>query len=414
MSRVLPSKAPAPGVNMVLLLSLLMGLQPVGTDFYLPALPSLVEGLGASMGQGQLTLTALLLGFGVSQLVWGPLSDRFGRQPTLRSGLVIFALSALGTAMAPNIDTLLVLRALQGVGMGGVVVNARAIVRDVYTAEEGPKAMSKVMTGLGVFACVSAPLGGVIAQWLGWRAVLLAVGTTVAVALLLIWRHYRETLQQANAGALHPMQLMRNWSTVLRSPKFWAFALQSIATFGGLYLFLLTSSFIMTGIYGLPKWLYGLMMFSMSACYIVGTWLCRRLLQRIGMARTVAIAGLLSLSSGLALLLGHVLGAHTLWAVIGPVYVFAVAHGIHQSIGQAGAVTPFPTMAGTAAAWSGFLQMSSAFFVGLIIGPYLDDPIGVLAIGSAIWGVVIAGVTWVLIPRFAIARPHAVMRTAEP
>ena len=118
--------------------------------------------------------------------------------------------------------------------------------------------MSKVMTGLGVFACVSAPLGGVIAQWLGLRAVLLAVGTTVAVALLLIWRHYRETLQQANAGALHPMQLMRNWSTVLRSPKFWAFALQSIATFGGLYLFLLTSSFIMTGIYGLPKWLYGL------------------------------------------------------------------------------------------------------------------------------------------------------------
>lgn len=406
-------QAPTSGVNMVLLLSLLMGLQPVGTDFYLPALPSLVSGLGATMSQGQLTLTAMLLGFGVSQLIWGPMSDRFGRQPTLRIGLVVFAISALGTAMAPTIGVLLLLRVLQGVGMGGVVVNARAIVRDVYTAEEGPRAMSKVMTGLGVFACASAPLGGVIAQWLGWRAVLLAVGTTVTVALLLIWRHYRETLQQANLKALQPLQLLRNWATVLRSPKFWAFALQSIATFGGLYLFLLTSSFILTEIFGLPKWLYGLMMFSMSAFYILGTWLCRRLLQRIGMARTVAIGGGLSLASGLLLAAGYLLGMHTVWAVIAPVYIFAIAHGIHQSIGQAGAVTPFPTMAGTAAAWSGFLQMSSAFVVGLFIAPYLDQPIAVLSLGGAAWGLVIAGVTWVLIPRFAIERPQAVMRAGS-
>lgn len=397
---------------MVLLLSLLMGLQPVGVDFYLPALPTLVQDLGASLNQGQLTLTVMLLGFGVSQLLWGPISDRWGRRPSLRVGLVIFAVAALGTALAPNIEVLLLLRMAQGVGMGAVVVNARAIVRDVYSAEEGPRAMSKVMTGLGVFACVSAPLGGVIAEWLGWRAVLLAVGATVTVALVLVWRQYQETLARPNTQALNPGHLLRNWFSVLRSGKFWAFSLQSIATFGGLYLFLMTSSFIVIEIYGQPKWLYGVMMFSMSSFYILGTMLCRRSLLRWGMARTVALGGALSSCSGMALLAAHLLGVHSVWAVIAPVWVFAVAHGIHQSVGQAGAVTPFPHIAGTAAAWSGFLQMSSAFVAGVFIAPYLNQPIAVLAWGAAAWGLVLIGVTWVLIPRFAIERPHTVMRTA--
>ena len=408
------ASGPRTGVNMVVLLSLLMGLQPVGTDFYLPALPGLVSGLGATLNQGQLTLTAMLLGFGVSQLFWGPLSDRFGRQPTLRLGLMVFASAALGSALAPSIDVLLLLRVLQGVGMSAVVVNARAIVRDVYSAEEGPRAMSKVMTGLGVAACISAPLGGTIAQWLGWRAVLLAVGITVSVALLVIWRHYRETLRSPNVQAVQPGPLLRNWATVLSHPKFWAFALQSIATFGGLYLFLLTSSFIITGLYGLPKWLYGLMMFSMSSFYILGTWLCRRLLVRVGMARTVALGGALSLLSGLLLTGFYALDVQSVWAIIAPVWIYAIAHGIHQSIGQAGAVTPFPTMAGTAAAWSGFFQMSSAFVAGLFIAPYLDQPVAVLSLGAGAWGVVLAVVSWVLIPRMAIERPQTVMRSAAP
>ena len=106
----------------VLLLALLLGLQPVTTDLYLPALPALTSDLGAAMSQTQLTLTALLLSFGVSQLVWGPLSDRFGRRVILLLGLVAYAVTSIGAALAPDITWLILWRALQGAAMGAAAV----------------------------------------------------------------------------------------------------------------------------------------------------------------------------------------------------------------------------------------------------------------------------------------------------
>ena len=112
------------------LLALLLGLQPVTTDLYLPALPTLKAQLLASMAQSQLTLTALLLAFGCSQLVWGPLSDRWGRRPILLAGLVAYVLAALGCALAQSMEALIFWRTVQGAAMGAGVMGARAVVRD--------------------------------------------------------------------------------------------------------------------------------------------------------------------------------------------------------------------------------------------------------------------------------------------
>ena len=397
--------------HMVWLLSLLMGLQPVGTDFYLPSLPSLVADLGASMTQGQLTLTAMLMGFGTSQLLWGPASDRFGRRITLRLGLILFALAALCSALAPTAEVLLVLRVLQGVGMGGVVVNARAIVRDHYSADEGPRAMSKVMTGLGVFACVSGPIGGVIAQWLGWRAVLLAVSAIVCVALWQVWVRFEETLLEPNPRAIDLGDMAKSWAQVLTHSQFWAFTLQSIATFFGLFLFLATSSFIVTEVMHETQWFYGLIMFSMSASYIGGTFLCRALMAGSGLQSTVKWGGVLSASGGVAIAVGHIWGGtHLAWLLL-PVYLYAAGHGIHQSVGQSGSVAPFPRMAGTAAALSGFLQMAFAFLGGAWIGPRMSDPSAVLAWGMLGSGIALFAITWGLIPRITPERPTLVVAT---
>jgi MFS transporter, DHA1 family, multidrug resistance protein len=116
----------------VLILSMLLGIQPITTDLYLPALPALTEGFGASMSQAQLTLSALLLAFGTSQLIWGPLSDRFGRRPILLWGLAAYTLASVGSTLAPSMALLIVWRVMQGAAMGAVVMCARAIVRDLY------------------------------------------------------------------------------------------------------------------------------------------------------------------------------------------------------------------------------------------------------------------------------------------
>ena len=159
----------------VLVLALLLGLQPITTDVYLPALPDLTRELGASMAQGQLTLTALLLTFGISQLIWGPLSDRFGRRPVLLAGMAAYVLASLGSALATSIDLLIVWRMVQGAAMGAAVMCARAIVRDLYAPAQGANVMSKALSGLGVIACLSAPIGGVLTAVFGWHAALLAV-----------------------------------------------------------------------------------------------------------------------------------------------------------------------------------------------------------------------------------------------
>ena len=129
----------APGM-VVLVLALLLGIQPITTDLYLPALPALTEGFGAAMPQAQLTLTGLLLAFGISQLFWGPLSDRFGRRPILLCGLGAYAAAAIGAALAPSMALLVAWRIVQGAAMGAAVMCARALVRDLYTPVAGARA----------------------------------------------------------------------------------------------------------------------------------------------------------------------------------------------------------------------------------------------------------------------------------
>ena len=282
----------------ILVLAALLSIQPVTTDLYLPALPALTRSLGAPLSAAQLTLSGLLLAFGCSQMVWGPLSDRFGRRPILLVGLAIYAVASLGSALAPSMALLIAWRVAQGAAMGAVVMCARAIVRDLYTPQEGARAMSKALTGLGIVACVCAPLGGLLSQWLGWRAALLAVAAYGVGTLALVALRLPETLARRNPQALQPRTLVGTWGHVLKNPTFWAFSLQTTATYGGLFTFLAASSFVYIDVLGLTRAQYGWVMASACAAYLTGTFLCRRLLVRLGLLRTVAIAGALSASGG--------------------------------------------------------------------------------------------------------------------
>ena len=150
-----------------------MGIQPVTTDMYLPALPAISETFKASMAQAQFTLSALLLAFGISQLIWGPLSDRFGRKPILLAGLSLYTLAGVGCAWADSMELLVSWRIAQGLAMGAVVMCGRALVRDLYAPTEGARVMSKGLTGLGVIACVSPTIGGLLSGYSGPKATLL-------------------------------------------------------------------------------------------------------------------------------------------------------------------------------------------------------------------------------------------------
>ena len=396
----------APGLA-ILVLTLLLSIQPVTTDLYLPALPALTRSLNAPVAAGQLTLSALLLAFGSSQLVWGPLADRFGRRPVLLAGLGLYTAAALGSAWAPSMAQLIGWRIAQGAAMGAVVVCARAIVRDLYTPLTGARAMSQAFTGLGIIACLCAPLGGLLSEWLGWRAALLALAVYAAATLALVAVRLPETLQHPNPRALHPATLVRTWRTVLRHPTFWTFSLLTTATYGGLFTFLAASSFVFIEVLGLTRTQYGWALLSNALAYFAGTYVCRYLLARHGLRRTVVLGGWLSVGGGTLLALVATLGWHRPWALLLPFYLFMLGHGIHQACGQTGAVGPFPQAAGVASALNGFMMMLAAFATGAWVGAHLDGTVWPLVQGVWFWSLVLGAVAWVLVPRFGEPVEHA-------
>lgn len=384
----------------VLILSMLLGIQPVTTDLYLPALPALTEGFGAPMSQAQLTLSALLLAFGSSQLIWGPLSDRFGRRPILLWGLSAYTLASIGSTLAPSMALLIVWRIVQGAAMGAVVMCARAIVRDLYQPLEGARVMSKGLSGLGVLACVSAPLGGLLSELYGWRIALAALAVFGAATLALIGLRFEESLTQKNPNALQPATLLRTWLRIAQNPTFLAFSALTAASYGGLFTFLATSSFVFIKVLGLSKTGYGLVMFSMCFCYLTGTFICRRLLPRFGVRRSVAIAACLSLTGGTTMGVLALSGVQNVWAIMLPFYLFMLGHGVHQPCGQSGAVGPFPQAAGAASALNGFFMMLVAFAMGGWLGTHMDGTVRPLTHGIWLWSVLIATAAWTVVQKY--------------
>jgi MFS transporter, DHA1 family, multidrug resistance protein len=389
----------SPGM-VVLILSMLLGIQPVTTDLYLPALPALTEGFGAPMSQAQLTLSALLLAFGTSQLIWGPLSDRFGRRPILLWGLCAYTLASIGSTLASSMALLIIWRIIQGAAMGAAVMCARAIVRDLYQPLEGARVMSKGLSGLGVLACVSAPLGGLLSELYGWRIALAALAVFGAATLALVGLRFEESLAQKNPRALHPATLLRTWLTILRNPTFLAFSALTAASYGGLFTFLATSSFVFIRVLGLSKTGYGLVMFSMCFCYLAGTFVCRRLLPRFGVRRSVAVAACLSLAGGTTMGVLAWAGVQNVWAILLPYYLFMLGHGVHQPCGQSGAVSPFPQSAGAASALNGFLMMLVAFGMGGWLGTHMDGTVRPLTHGVWFWSALIATAAWTVVRKY--------------
>lgn len=402
-----PIAAPAVSPDLaVVVLALLLSIQPVTTDLYLPALPALTRSLGAPVAQAQLTLSALLLAFGVSQLAWGPLSDRLGRRPVLLLGLGLYTLASIGSALAPSMDWLVIWRTLQGAAMGAVVVCARAIVRDLYAPLAGARAMSRALTGLGIVACLSPPTGALLSGWLGWRAALLALTVFSMAALALVALRLPETLARRNLRALEPATLLRTWMHVLRNPTFWAFSLLTTASYGGLFTFLASSSFVFIEVLHLSRTQYSLALFFSAFSYFGGTFACRAILTRHGLRCTVAVAGALSLGGALAMLLLAWAGVRHPVALLLPFYCFMVAHSMHQPCGQSGCVGPFPHAAGAASALNGLMMMLAAFAVGGWVGAHLDGTIWPLVHGVVFWATLVAAVAWTLVQKFGEPLEH--------
>lgn len=369
-----------PAWVVVTALGLLAGLQPLTTDMYLPALPQMQQGLGLSPASAQWTLSMLILAFGVGQLVWGPVSDRFGRQPVLRWGLGLYTLSSVAATFAINLETMLLARIAQGACLSAAVVCGRAMVRDLYVPEEGAKMMARGMTGLGLLALLGPILGGLSATHGGWRLTLGLLVVFGGLIWLFVRTHLPETLpSERRAPGLNWPRQIQQWLEISKHPTFRAHAMLTSCTYGGLYVYLALSPFVFIELLHMGRTAFGASMATLSLSYLVGTLFCRRWLPRHGLLGTVRLAGWCSLAGGVWMALvsawqaSGLGGVHPL-ALLPGLWLYAFAHGIHQPCGQTGVVAAFPTRAGAASALSGFVLSTTAFVVGAMLSWWTSLP----------------------------------------
>ena len=402
-----PSYEPGASASMssvfvVVLLAMLLGFQPLTTDLYLPALPLLSEQLQASVAQTQSTFSVMILAFGCSQLVWGPLSDRFGRRPILLLGIALYALASLGCAVAPDVQALIVCRALQGAALGALIMAARAIVRDLYGPAQGAHVMSQALTGLGALACTSPLIGSLLSQHWGWRSTMVVLAIFATGAWLLVWLRFQESLRQRSAHALQPQQLAHNYWAIVRNRTFLAYTATTACSYSALVVFLTGAPFTFTQVLGWSIHQVGWLLCSSGIVYMAGTVLCRRLLPRWGGRQTVAIAGGLALACAALLLTLALLEVTHGLAYASAFLLFPLAHGIQQSCGQSGAVSSFPQTAGMASALNGFITTVLAFATGLILGYSFNGTVYPLVFGVSLWCFAAALASWTLVRRYGV------------
>jgi DHA1 family bicyclomycin/chloramphenicol resistance-like MFS transporter len=389
----------------VVLVGCYLMLQPLSTDFYLASLPGLTQTFSASVETVQLTLSVFVIAFGVLQLFAGPLSDRLGRLPVTVAGIAVYVVASIACALAPSIELLIAARLLQALGCCTVVVVARAIVRDVFDPLAGAKVMAQASTLLAIGPLFGPILGSFLEVRFGFRATFVVLALFAGALLVATLASLTETNPRPDATATRPRALLENYARVLRSPEFLSYTLVGAASYAGLFAFISGSSFVLIRVLGVPTAYFG---FGFAFCvigYLIGTIVCRRLLARRGIVRTLKVSACLSAAGGMAMALLAVAGVQHWAAVLLPQFVYMLAHGVNFPCAQAGAVAPFPRQAGAAAGLLGFLTMALAALVGGWIGASYNGTVFPLASTIAVSGLVVFATVWGWVVR--LRRPAA-------
>jgi DHA1 family bicyclomycin/chloramphenicol resistance-like MFS transporter len=360
------------GPGLTLLLGALIAVAPLAMDIYLASMPSMAHALGTSDDRIQLTLSLYMYAWSGAQVFVGPLTDRFGRRPALMVGLALFVAASAVCAASRDVETLIAARVVQALAMATVVVVPRAVVRDLYAAEHAARMLSLIGIVLGVAPIVAPIIGSHLHVWFGWQANFVFVAVYGAIALACVAFVLPETIRARSRHATHPRVMLANYARLLRSRVFLGYLLVAAFSSSGLFAFLAGSSFVFVSVLGTGVESFALLFGAVMLGNILGATIGSRVVARLGIDRVLHFSTWLMLLAGLTLALLAWAGvAHPL-AVVVPMFLFMVAFMTTMPQATAGALTPFPEIAGSASALLSFCQLGIAATAALAVGLAFD------------------------------------------
>ncbi|PMR74646.1 multidrug effflux MFS transporter [Billgrantia endophytica] len=370
----------------VVTLAALTALGPLATDMYLPAMPAMAEALDTGPDQVQLTLSLYMAGFAMAQLLYGPLSDRFGRKPVMVVGIGLFLVASLLCAFAPTIEWLLAGRFLQALGGAAGPVLGRAAVRDIHGPIEAGRILSYMASTMALAPALAPIVGAGLLLMFGWESIFILLAVYAAVMLPLLILALPEPLPLDRRQSIHPAAILANFRMLLGQRSFMGYTLTNAAAFSGLFAYLSGSSFVLIEFLGVSPFQYGLFFTVIVVGFFTGTLLSGRYSHRLGRDRLVHRATLMCALGGGIMALLALAGVFHAAAVVGPHILFMVGVGILMPQTMSGALAPNPQCAGAASSLFGFLQMTIAAVVGAAVGQMHDGTSRTMAVVVALGG----------------------------
>ncbi|MBA2649840.1 MAG: multidrug effflux MFS transporter [Legionella sp.] len=336
---------------------LISSLGQVTTDLYLPSLPSMAKSLGVNISWIQFTIAIYLSGFCVSQLIYGPWSDAVGRRVPLLTGLFINFIGGLLCWFSPNIYLLYLGRLLQGLGVGAANALARPILRDLFE-KETLAIYNSYLAVSSVFILSTAPvIGGYIQHYAGWRFNFLFLGLYGLFILCSFYFKVPETSQHHHLTNYKFKVIVMNAKTLLKSSIFLKFALCPLFTYAGITAWLTAGPIVLQEKVGLSPVQFGWLYILSGIGFIVGAFLNAKLVTRFGIHKMMEHGFFCQLSAGGFMLFFYLLGYINTVVIIAPIILFMMGASLVFPNSSAGALTPFPKIAGMAGALFGFIQI---------------------------------------------------------
>ncbi|MBU9766217.1 multidrug effflux MFS transporter [Mycobacterium sp. TNTM28] len=384
-------------LRMILVPGALIALGPLTIDMYLPALPKIADELSVSSSVSQLTLTGTLAGLALGQLIVGPLSDSLGRRRPLMAGIVLHMAASVLCVLAPDILTLGVARALQGMGAAAASVVAVAVVGDLFTGTMAATVMSRLMLVLGVAPVLAPSLGAAVLLYGSWHwvfvALVLVAGALLAMAALAL----PETLPVSHRRPLAVRGIVGTYVELLGDARFVILVLVAALGMSGLFAYISAAPFVLQGRYGLDQQAFALV-FAAGAIALIGSTQFNVVLLRRFAPQAITVAALTwSLLASLVFVGLTIAQVGGLYGFVVPVLAILAGMGLVIPNAPAIALSRHPDAAGTAAALLGAAQ----FGLGAAVAP----AVGAMGNGAlALAAVMTTGMTIALMALLLVGR----------
>lgn len=362
------SAAPKPHIAMLVIMS---AIGPVALNIFLPSMPNLTESLQTTHDLSQLTLTLYLLATAFSQLILGPLSDKYGRRPVILIGTFIYAVSSLGCAFAFSIEQLIIGRILQAAGGCAGIVITRAIVRDLYDTRKATSILGYMTMMMAVAPMLSPIIGGYLDQWYSWRASFYLV--SILGFILLILSVFK--LHETNHQLVQDMKfgnIFSKYKLLIVRRQYLGFVLGTSFGSAVFFAFIAGAPFFATKVLGLQPSEYGFYFVMVSCGYMSGNFISGRFATRLsgrfmlGLSSTVLLLGI-----SVLIYFSFIGFAHASYLFL-PMSLIACSNGIAIPNGMAGALSVDPKLAGTASGLAGFIQIAMGALATFVVGFFHD------------------------------------------